>query len=201
MRVSRSWSRLPQFTPMRTGLALRQATSIISANCGSRLLPRPTLPGLMRYFASACAHAGMRLQQAVAVEMKVADERHEHAGARQPLSDVRHCGRGFVGVDGDAHQFRARRAPDPGPDGRSTRCRPCRYSSSTARRQVRRRRRRRNRCAREWSGGGGRRRHGPEFYSASLLPYAHPSQGMAGESRKGFLSSAEGATARKRSGK
>jgi hypothetical protein len=57
-RVSRSWSRLPQFTPMRTGLPWRQAISIISANCGSRLLPRPTLPGLMRYLASASAQAG-----------------------------------------------------------------------------------------------------------------------------------------------
>src|SRR2546422_960946 len=57
-RVSRSWSRLPQFTPMRTGLPQRQAVSIISANCGSRLLPRPTFPGLMRYLASASAHAG-----------------------------------------------------------------------------------------------------------------------------------------------
>ena len=57
-RVSRSASRLPQFTPMRTGLSCRQATSIISANCGSRLLPRPTLPGLMRYLASATAQSG-----------------------------------------------------------------------------------------------------------------------------------------------
>ena len=58
MRVSRSWSRLPQFTPMRTGLPYLQANSIISANCGSRLLPRPTLPGLMRYLASASAQSG-----------------------------------------------------------------------------------------------------------------------------------------------
>ena len=58
MRVSSSGSRLPQLTPMRTGLRWRQAISIISANCGSRLLPRPTLPGLMRSFASASAQAG-----------------------------------------------------------------------------------------------------------------------------------------------
>jgi hypothetical protein len=57
-RVSRSESRLPQLTPMRTGRSLRQATAIISANCGSRLLPRPTLPGLMRYFDSAMPHSG-----------------------------------------------------------------------------------------------------------------------------------------------
>ena len=57
-RARSSWSRLPQFTPMRTGLRCRQATSIICANCVSRLAPLPTLPGLMRYFESASAQAG-----------------------------------------------------------------------------------------------------------------------------------------------
>jgi hypothetical protein len=58
MRVSRSWSSEPQFTPMRTGFWYWQANSIISANCGSRLEPLPTLPGLMRYFANASAQSG-----------------------------------------------------------------------------------------------------------------------------------------------
>src|SRR6266852_376728 len=43
---------------MRTGLSLRQAISIRAANCSSRLAPRPTLPGLMRYFARASAQSG-----------------------------------------------------------------------------------------------------------------------------------------------
>src|SRR5450631_940065 len=43
---------------MRTGFRYLHAVSIISANCGSRLLPRPTLPGLMRSLPSACAQAG-----------------------------------------------------------------------------------------------------------------------------------------------
>ena len=50
-------SRLPQLTPMRTGLPYSIAFSIIIANCSSRLLPLPTLPGLMRYLASACAQS------------------------------------------------------------------------------------------------------------------------------------------------
>jgi hypothetical protein len=33
---------------------------MIEANWVSRFLPKPTLPGLMRYFASASAHAGSR---------------------------------------------------------------------------------------------------------------------------------------------
>src|ERR1700744_1219908 len=43
---------------MRTGLRYLTAVSIISANCGSRLLPRPTLPGLMRSLPRASAQAG-----------------------------------------------------------------------------------------------------------------------------------------------
>ena len=58
MRASSDWSRLPQFTPMRTGLSYLAAISIIWANWVSRLAPCPTLPGLMRYFDSACAHSG-----------------------------------------------------------------------------------------------------------------------------------------------
>ena len=56
--VSSSWSRLPQLTPMRTGLAYFAATSTICANWRSCLSPLPTLPGLMRYFDSASAQAG-----------------------------------------------------------------------------------------------------------------------------------------------
>ena len=45
-------SRRPQFTPMRTGLPYSTAFSIMVANCSSRFLPWPTLPGLMRYLSS-----------------------------------------------------------------------------------------------------------------------------------------------------
>jgi hypothetical protein len=56
--LSSSWSRLPQLTPMRTGLSYLHATSTICANWRSPFSPRPTLPGLMRYFDSASAQAG-----------------------------------------------------------------------------------------------------------------------------------------------
>jgi len=52
------WSSEPQLAPMRTGLSYRMASSISWANWVSRLLPNPTLPGLMRYLASAWAQAG-----------------------------------------------------------------------------------------------------------------------------------------------
>ncbi len=58
IRARSSWSRLPQLTPMRTGLPWRQAVSTMLANWTSRSSPRPTLPGLMRYLERAWAHSG-----------------------------------------------------------------------------------------------------------------------------------------------
>ncbi len=58
MRVNSDWSSEPQLTPMRTGLSYFSATSTMVANWRSRFSPKPTLPGLMRYFASASAQAG-----------------------------------------------------------------------------------------------------------------------------------------------
>jgi hypothetical protein len=62
-------------------------------NCSSFFFPRPTLPGLMRYLASASAQAGVVDQQAMAVVMKVADQRDVDALSRQPVADLRHGGR------------------------------------------------------------------------------------------------------------
>ena len=61
--ASRSWSRLPQLTPMRTGRSYLSATSIMVWNCRSRFSRKPTLPGLMRYLASASAQAGWSLSR------------------------------------------------------------------------------------------------------------------------------------------
>ena len=108
MRVSRSWSRLPQFTPMRTGFSYRQANSIISANCGSRLLPRPDVAGVDAVLGQRLGALRMFAQQLVSVEMEVADDGNAHAHLRQPVADRRH-GRGRrCFVDRDAHQLGAR---------------------------------------------------------------------------------------------
>ena len=107
MRVSRSWSSEPQFTPMRTGLSYLQANSIISANCGSRLLPRPTLPGLMRYLASASAQSGCSRSSLCPLKWKSPMMRDIHAQLREPVADRRDRG-GCVGfVHRDAHQLGA----------------------------------------------------------------------------------------------
>src|SRR5690606_27082493 len=53
-----AWSSEPQLAPMRAGLPLAMANSTSCANCRSFFLPKPTLPGLMRYLASARAQAG-----------------------------------------------------------------------------------------------------------------------------------------------
>src|SRR5437588_592808 len=57
-RVRRAWSREPQLTPMRTGLSLRTATSIMARKLSSSLRPMEQLPGLMRYLARARAQSG-----------------------------------------------------------------------------------------------------------------------------------------------
>jgi hypothetical protein len=87
--ASSSWSRLPQLTPMRTGLFQRIAASIIWPNWRSRLSPLPTLPGLMRYLDSAWRRPDSR-SAAVAVVVEVADQRHVDAHAIELLADVGH---------------------------------------------------------------------------------------------------------------
>ena len=57
-RATMAWSSEPQLAPIRTALRRRAAVSTIAANCASRLCPKPTLPGLIRYLASASAQAG-----------------------------------------------------------------------------------------------------------------------------------------------
>ena len=94
MRVSSAGSSDPQFTPMRTGLRLySMAASIMVRKLSSCFLPMLTLPGLMRYLASARAHSGYFLQQDVAVVMEVADDGHAHAELVEAVDDLGH-GRG-----------------------------------------------------------------------------------------------------------
>ena len=92
---------------MRTGRWLSTATLQIVANCSSRRLPVPTLPGLMRYLSSARAHVGIARQQQMAVVVEVADERRRAAGIEHALLDLGHR-RGRLGhVDRDADHLGA----------------------------------------------------------------------------------------------
>ena len=106
-RAARSWSRLPQLTPIRTGRSKRSAASTISSNCRSRFSPKPTLPGLMRNLASACGHLREVGQQPMAVVVEVADQRDVVAQQVQPLADGRDGAGGLVVVDGDPHDLGA----------------------------------------------------------------------------------------------
>ena len=63
MRVSSDWSSEPQFTPMRTGFWFSTAHSTMVRKLSSSLRPIDTLPGLMRYLASARAVAGYFLSR------------------------------------------------------------------------------------------------------------------------------------------
>ena len=92
---------------MRTGLPWSTATLQIVANCSSRRLPVPTLPGLIRYLSSAARAVRVARQQQVPVVVEVADERRRAAGVEHPLLDLGHRGRGLGHVDRDAHHLRS----------------------------------------------------------------------------------------------
>ena len=77
------------------------------ANCSSRRLPVPTLPGLMRYLSSARGAVGIAGQQQVAVVVEVADERRVDAGVEHAPLDLGHGGGRLREVDRDAHHLGA----------------------------------------------------------------------------------------------
>src|SRR5258708_4835943 len=74
---------------MRTGLSLRQAISIIVANCSSRLAPRPTLRGLMGYSAGVRAQSGYAASSVGPLKWKSPTR-----GPSQPLASSRSRMRG-----------------------------------------------------------------------------------------------------------
>ena len=57
MRASSSWSRLPQLTPMRTGLPCWHAFSIMVANCSSRFAPLADVAGVDAVLVERCARS------------------------------------------------------------------------------------------------------------------------------------------------
>src|ERR1700722_3013538 len=79
---------------MRTGLRYLTAVSIISANCGSRLLPRPTLPGLIRSFPNASAQAGCALSSLWPLKWK-----SPTSGVLMPCASRRSRMRGTAAAD------------------------------------------------------------------------------------------------------
>ena len=103
-----SWLSDPPFTPMRTGLFRSRATPQMVANCSSRRLPVPTLPGIDAVLVERLRAVGEPGQQQVAVVVKVADQRRGHAGVEHPLLDLGHGRRRFRQVDGDPHHLGAR---------------------------------------------------------------------------------------------
>jgi hypothetical protein len=107
-RASRSWSRLPQFTPMRTGLSLPAGDFDHGRRTARRACPRPTLPGLMRYLSSASAQAGYWLSSLWPLKWKSPISGTVTPSGIEPLADRRHGGGGLLAVDGDPHQLRTR---------------------------------------------------------------------------------------------
>ena len=106
-RVSRSWSRLPQFTPMRTGLSYLDCDLDDRRKLPVALGLEADIAGIDAVFGERLRASGMLGEQRVAVIMKVADERHVEPTRIEPLADMRHRGGGLIPVHGDAHEFGA----------------------------------------------------------------------------------------------
>ena len=80
-------------------------------NRGELLIPLPApsnVAGIDAVFGQRLGAGGMLAQQAVTVEMKVADQRRGHALRRQPVADHRHSSSSGLGIDRNPHQFRTR---------------------------------------------------------------------------------------------
>ncbi len=80
-------------------------------HAGELFIPFPAaahVAGIDAVLGQGYGTGGMFGQQLVAVEMEIADQRDGTALAVELFADVRHRRRGLFGIDGDAHQFRAR---------------------------------------------------------------------------------------------
>jgi hypothetical protein len=87
IRASSDWSRLPQLTPIRTGLPWRHATSIICAKLSSRASAGADVARIDPVLRERLRAVGKLGQQLVAVVMEVADQRHVASHAIELLAD------------------------------------------------------------------------------------------------------------------
>ncbi len=71
------------------------------------LLADIDVPRVDAIFRESARHLGIFFQQQMSVVMEIANDRHAHAEFIQRVDDLRHSLRGVIGIDGDAHQFRA----------------------------------------------------------------------------------------------
>ena len=107
MCVASSWSRLPQFTPMRMGLSYSMAFSMRMANWLSRFRPKPHVAGIDAILGQRLGAVRVLRQQLVAVIVEIADQGRVAAQRIQPLADTHDLARRILVVHRDAHQFRA----------------------------------------------------------------------------------------------
>ena len=70
------------------------------------LVAAPEIAGIDAQLGQGLGALGHLRQQLVAVEMKVADQRHPAAQRVETITDARHRSRRFQRVDGDPHQLR-----------------------------------------------------------------------------------------------
>ena len=71
------------------------------------LLLEADVAGIDAVLVERFRRGGVLAQQLVADVVEVADERHAHAAAREPVADMRHGLSRFVAIDRDAHELGA----------------------------------------------------------------------------------------------
>ena len=87
-RVSRSWSRLPQLTPMRTGLLVAAGGFDHLRELRVALAATADVARVDAVLGERRGAVRMLTQQLVAVEVKVADERHVHPHLRRGAARI-----------------------------------------------------------------------------------------------------------------
>ena len=105
-RAASSWSRLPQLTPIRTGFVMPTSDFDDGGELLVLFLATADVAGVDAVFVEQFGACRIFAQQPVAVEVKVADQRHGDTSRIQALADRRHSGGGLLVVDGDPYQFR-----------------------------------------------------------------------------------------------
>ena len=121
MLVSSAWSSEPQFTPMRTGFWFFDGDFDHGAEVVVVLAADTDVAGIDAVLRQRARAVGILRQQQMAVVVEVADDGHAQPSLSSRSTIRGDGGRGFVVVDGDAHQLGAGRGerrdlPDGGGD-------------------------------------------------------------------------------------
>ena len=107
MRAASDGSRLPQLTPIRTGVVVPACDFDQGGELLVALVAAADIARIDAQLGQRLGTLGHLGQQLVAIEMEIANQRHATTQRIEALTNARHRSRGFERVDRDAHQFRS----------------------------------------------------------------------------------------------